>query len=195
MTKKKDLIIVVLATFCLTVTLFLAIPTRSQSPSGTYDPLVDLNHDGQINILDAITLGNHFLTSGDPTINVNVTDWPTTIQTVPATNSTRYVFGNPTFSISDPYELLPAIDTKGYRKIYFHLTAVHCNLTIGWRTQGAFNYSNQDWWGQIEHYEEFETGIFGSAWREFDIKGETMIIILGDTIFDQSFEISYYMTA
>ena len=78
MVKKKDLVIVALATFCLTATLFLTIPTRSQTPSDTlYDPWIDNNHDGQINILDAIRLSNIFLTSGDPTANVNVTNWPT----------------------------------------------------------------------------------------------------------------------
>jgi hypothetical protein len=74
MTKKKDLIIAILATFCLTATLFLIIPTTSQSPSGTYDSLADLNHDGTINILDAILFANHFGTSGDPTLSVNVTN-------------------------------------------------------------------------------------------------------------------------
>jgi uncharacterized coiled-coil protein SlyX len=39
-------------------------PTSSQTPSGTYDPWVDLNDDGAINILDAITLSNHFLETG-----------------------------------------------------------------------------------------------------------------------------------
>lgn len=66
MVKKKDLVIVALATFCLTATLLLTIPTRSQTPSGTYDPWIDINDDGTINILDAIVLSNHFLESGIP---------------------------------------------------------------------------------------------------------------------------------
>jgi uncharacterized coiled-coil protein SlyX len=66
MTNKKDLFVAIVATFCLTTTLFLLIPTRSQSPSGTYDPWIDLNDDGTIDILDAIELSNHFLTSGTP---------------------------------------------------------------------------------------------------------------------------------
>lgn len=66
MTKKKDLMIAVLATFCLTVALFLVVPTRSQSTSKTYDPWVDLNNDGSIDIYDAIILAGHFGTSGPP---------------------------------------------------------------------------------------------------------------------------------
>ena len=77
MTNKKDLFIAILATFCLTATLFLAIPTRSQTghdPSSVYDPMMDLNHDGTIDIYDAIVFAGHFGTSGDPTVNVNVTN-------------------------------------------------------------------------------------------------------------------------
>jgi hypothetical protein len=65
MVKKKDLVIIALAAFCLTATLFMIVSTRSQSQS-QYDPWVDLNDDGAINILDAITLSNHFLESGTP---------------------------------------------------------------------------------------------------------------------------------
>ena len=69
MVNKKDLIIVGLATFCLTVTLFLAVPTRSLSPAGKYDPFIDLNNDGRINILDAIIFSNHYQTGGTPAVS------------------------------------------------------------------------------------------------------------------------------
>lgn len=64
MVTKKDLIIVALATFCLTATLFTIIPTRSLSPSGTYDPWVDTNDDGAIDIYDALILASRFNTNG-----------------------------------------------------------------------------------------------------------------------------------
>lgn len=66
MVNKKDLVVVALATFCLTSTLFIITSSRSLSPSGVYDPMVDLNDDGQIDILDAIILAGHFGTSGTP---------------------------------------------------------------------------------------------------------------------------------
>jgi len=62
---KKDLVIAVLATFCLTATLLMIIPTRS-SPS-EYDPWVDINDDGKINIADIFYAAKAFGTSGDPT--------------------------------------------------------------------------------------------------------------------------------
>jgi hypothetical protein len=79
MVTRKDLVIAVLATFCLTATLFLIMPTRS-SPQG-YVPQLDTNHDGVINILDIAAVAkayNPTNTGNDPTENVNVTNWPTT---------------------------------------------------------------------------------------------------------------------
>lgn len=66
MTSKKDLFVAIVATFCLTATLFLIIPTRSQSQPRTYDPWVDTNDDGTIDIYDAIILSSIFGTSGTP---------------------------------------------------------------------------------------------------------------------------------
>lgn len=66
MTKKKDLIIAVLITFCLTATLFMIRSTRSETPTNKYDPMSDVNQDGSINILDAIIISNKFGSSGIP---------------------------------------------------------------------------------------------------------------------------------
>jgi hypothetical protein len=77
MVTKKDLIIAVLCTFCLASTLFMMAKTTSSPDIGTYDPWVDLNDDGYIDVFDAVTLAGVAGTSGDPTKNVNVTNWPT----------------------------------------------------------------------------------------------------------------------
>jgi hypothetical protein len=78
---RRDLIIVALATFCLTATLFMVRTTLSNSSAlGEYDAWNDLNSDGAIDIFDAITLASVFGTSGDPTKNVNVMNWPVTTQ-------------------------------------------------------------------------------------------------------------------
>jgi hypothetical protein len=69
----KDLIIVALATFCLTATIFMVVPTKSGSGSDYYQ-WADLDDNGKVDILDAISLANAFGTSGDPTKNVNVTN-------------------------------------------------------------------------------------------------------------------------
>ncbi len=69
MASKKDLIIAVLITFCLTATLFTTVPIRSQSTGG-YDPWKDLNDDGVIDSTDLGMLGTSWATTGDPTKNV-----------------------------------------------------------------------------------------------------------------------------
>ena len=73
MAKKKDLVIAVLITFCLTAMLFSVRFTRSQAP-GQYDPWLDINDDGKILIEDVAWVAKAFGTSGDPIRNVNVTN-------------------------------------------------------------------------------------------------------------------------
>lgn len=61
---KKGLIVAVLATLCLAVTLFATVPTKSQS--GGYDPWVDVNNDGSIDMLDISIAIDDFMTYGTP---------------------------------------------------------------------------------------------------------------------------------
>jgi hypothetical protein len=77
MTTKKDLVIVILATFCLTLTLFTILPTHSSSSTATleYDPWLDVNDDGKMDGKDIALTALVFGTAGDPTKNVNVTNW------------------------------------------------------------------------------------------------------------------------
>ncbi len=69
---RKDLIVAVLLTFCLTATLLMVATSRSQE----YDPWADLNGDGKIDILDVVGTTGKYATTGDPTKNVWVTNWP-----------------------------------------------------------------------------------------------------------------------
>jgi hypothetical protein len=126
MTNKKDLIIAVLATFCLTATLLLAMPTRSQTPTGTYDPVIDNNHDGSINILDSIILANHFLTSGDPTVPVNVTNWPSPNYTL-AQGMLNMSFNHG--SVTGYY--IPFVYCGGYSRLSLMILPTNASLGIG----------------------------------------------------------------
>jgi len=79
MVTKRDLVIAVLCTFCLTSALLTILPSGSNyktSGSGEYDPWVDLDGDGVIDSTDSGMLGAAWGTYGDPTRNVNVTNWP-----------------------------------------------------------------------------------------------------------------------
>jgi hypothetical protein len=76
MTDKKYLIVAVLATFCLTATLFMIVPTRSQSGLNDYDTWTDVNGDGVIDMADISILIDKYMTSGNTTRDVNVTNFP-----------------------------------------------------------------------------------------------------------------------
>jgi hypothetical protein len=83
----RKLLIVALATFCLTATLFMIKPTKSDLGPGEYNPWADVNNDGTVDIYDAIGLSNSFgLTdTGVNSRNVTVTNWPSS-QDVNVTN-------------------------------------------------------------------------------------------------------------
>jgi hypothetical protein len=73
---RKDVVIAILATFCLTTTLFIVLPTRSSPSAGEYDSWADINDDGKINMYDIGYTAQRYGASGDPTKNVNVVNWP-----------------------------------------------------------------------------------------------------------------------
>ena len=56
----------------LTITF---IPTLTQQ-SGSYDPWLDYNEDGTIDVNDLSPMGHAYGSSGDPTKKVTVTNWP-----------------------------------------------------------------------------------------------------------------------
>jgi hypothetical protein len=63
MVKRKDLLIVALATFCLTASLFMVGTIRSAG-IGEWNPWADLNNDGVVDIFDAILLANAYGKNG-----------------------------------------------------------------------------------------------------------------------------------
>jgi len=68
---KKDLMVAILATFCLTAILLTAIPIRSAPTPGEYDPWIDTNDDGILNYEDLFNLASRYGTFGAP---INKTD-------------------------------------------------------------------------------------------------------------------------
>jgi hypothetical protein len=59
---RKDIIFAVLTTFCLSALMFAVIPIRSGS---SYDPWMDINDDGKINMWDISYVASVFGTSGE----------------------------------------------------------------------------------------------------------------------------------
>ena len=68
------------ACFAFACVLLGALLLVQASSSATYDPWVDLDESGDIDIFDVVTLAGSYQTTGDPTKNVNVTNWPVTTQ-------------------------------------------------------------------------------------------------------------------
>ena len=62
----KDLIVAVLLTFCFTVTLFTVVPTIGSPDSGDYDPWLDYNDDGEIDMRDVGPVARAYGSSGTP---------------------------------------------------------------------------------------------------------------------------------
>jgi hypothetical protein len=128
MASKKDLIIAVLITFCLTATLFTIIPTRSEQGS-SYDPWKDLNDDGVVDSTDLGMLGTSWATTGNPTKNVNVTQWEPAYKVLHIVANLSWGpnylgwtwvpdFAFPTF-------------VGGYSKMFIYMEPIYPNGTVG----------------------------------------------------------------
>jgi len=64
---RKDMIFVVLTTFCLSALMFAVIPIRSSTSGlGEYSPWMDTNDDGKIDMYDIGNVAAQYMTSGDP---------------------------------------------------------------------------------------------------------------------------------
>lgn len=69
MLRKRQMFVLALV-FCLTATLFVVASTG-------YDPWVDQDEDGDVDANDLYVLAGEYGSTGDPTKNVSVTNWPT----------------------------------------------------------------------------------------------------------------------
>jgi len=67
---------VIATLFALILLTVVFIPIAHQQNGGTYDPWLDYNEDGKIDVNELNPLGQAYGTTGDPTKNVNVTNWP-----------------------------------------------------------------------------------------------------------------------
>ena len=114
---RKDVVIAVLATFCLTSTLFMITTSKSQSGVGEYNPWADYNGDGTIDIFDIVPVAVSFGATGDSTKNVTI-----------AGHANKLAYSQ-AFTILDPWQTLitPWISVDEYSK----LTVCICNGAWG----------------------------------------------------------------
>jgi hypothetical protein len=116
-----QLLNIVLVTILATSLLFMNTKSTIEpktASAGTYDPWLDYNEDGYIGIDDIFSTASSFAAEGDPTKNVNITNWDD------ASPKLRYeVLNLGMFNLSNRYEthdVPPIPDTifcGGYSKI------------------------------------------------------------------------------
>jgi hypothetical protein len=146
----KTFFMVLLTALCLAIMVVSAIPIGG-GDVGDYDPMLDINHDGKIDMTDIGTDARAFLTSGDPTVPVNVTNLPLLVTTTNlAMNMT--LAANRTTSHSDIY----TVDVVGYKQVTVGCVSPGIAggnyLDVFWVIGGVAVYVNtyglsQDWRG------------------------------------------------
>jgi hypothetical protein len=105
---RKDVLIAVLVTFCLTSALFAVKPSGSQTER-QYDPWADVNDDGIINMRDVTNEILLFNTKGDLSKPVFV-------------NGYYAEEWNKTYSLNQGESNVTWVSTKGLRKITFEIS-------------------------------------------------------------------------
>jgi hypothetical protein len=123
MITRRHLLLAIATTCLVTMFLITTVPIFSQT-AGQYNPLYDVNHDGKIDIKDIAYLAKAFGTAGDPTVPVNVTNWPPTYKVAVIS----YVLMPTTITINSPSNW---IFCEGYSKmsIMFQVTNATSNAT------------------------------------------------------------------
>ena len=129
MITEKNLLATLVCASCV-ATLFLAIPVSS---SGTYDPWLDYNGDGIVDLKDVYPMHQAFGTSGDPTKNVNVTNWPTeqpspsykVVDSAPWISSWNVSWTNYGFSGWTAW----SFDVGGYSKAFIYVKLTNLSYT------------------------------------------------------------------
>jgi hypothetical protein len=105
---RRDVLIAVLATFCLTSALFTIKPSGSQSTL-SYNPWMDINDDGRIDIYDVVSVTAIYGKTGNPLKPVMV-------------NGYYAEEWNRTYELSQGKSNVTWIPTKGLRKITLQIS-------------------------------------------------------------------------
>jgi hypothetical protein len=156
----SKLLNIVLAVVLLCSLLLVSVKTstsgNSVTSNGAYDPWVDVNGDGIINILDATAIGYAWLAQGDPTRNVNITNWPQDRWEL------RLEYNESVGElVQSQYKYITSINVAGYKIV-----------TLYAKINGTFMISN----GYLEVVPYFNAyGIINTQPTHFDI-------FFGDTI-------------
>lgn len=173
MVTKKDLIIAVLATFCLTATLFMISTTKSQTEQ--YDAWADLNGDGKIDILDVVGMTSIYATTGNPTKNVNVTNFPLDENgnlRINITENTKEWYRSMTVQAHDVNSIIDM--TAGYRQITFCVYTFDgpCEVYVWWQTR---------YYSTLYSESHFSLPINTQLCKNYDVKGSQIQLYISNS--------------
>ena len=196
---RKDMIFAVLTTFCMCALMFTVVPIRSGLP---YDPWADIDDNGKIDMKDIGNVAAQFMASGDPTKNVNVTNWPEdrpTIvmkqtQRIPIMESTAdgvYIpYGNEVFGAKFVFNFEPVGQLINVTEFYVS-TIWKCpdnnNYGLQYTVNEYYNYNDavdtsanpRAWWNNFhlsEGYEIHEGVNNVNIWRPFGASTGNVIL-------------------
>lgn len=163
MKTRRDFVLAILVAFCLTATLFSIIPVGGL---GTYDPWLDVNGDGKIDLKDYYTVGKAYGTLGDPTRNVNVTNTPLTVKVIQGTYTDA--FDQCVENCSRTYS------THGYKQVILYLCSINpANVYV----DVYFNCSTTSppWAGAYvgRMYARWQDSL---VWQKYEVIGGQMFI-------------------
>jgi hypothetical protein len=141
--------VAILLGFCLVAMLFRALPVAYQQETREYDPWCDIDDSGLINMKDIYEVALRFGTAGDPTKNVNVTNWPDWPIPQKEYKFFSYKFGSqPLVYISDEDATVKSTTNMSFVTVKEYTIDATSNLSTGmgltfacmFSTQGALHY-------------------------------------------------------
>jgi hypothetical protein len=118
----KNYLVAIMLTALMLALMF--IPMSGSQTTVQYDPWADINDDGKIDIKDIAYSSRLFGTLGDPTKNVNVTNWPTQ-QAEPS-----WIIITKQLNMSLEYKNLGSglLYAKGYSRMFIHIMITNASF-------------------------------------------------------------------
>jgi len=177
MIKKKYLMILSVAIVSVLLgSLFINNVILAQTSGSEYDPWLDHNEDGIIDVNDLSLLGQAYGSSGDPTKNV--------------TTTLAYRIGY--YNDTSPTAPSIIIDTRGYREITLVFSmGDKAKIEGTWWVDGT---GFHDSYFPIETINFFDPG-GGKEWKTYEVQGAKLNVTISPIDTFVEFQISYYMTA
>jgi hypothetical protein len=140
MITRKHLLLAIATTCLVTMFLITTVPIFSQT-AGQYNPFLDVNHDGKIDIRDIALEAKAFGTAGDPTENVIVTLNTSEVMegpiTIPNQTTVEYLYNLTGFrqvsiSINNPISNNVSADVAIGRWVGQQAYAMFNHISGGW---------------------------------------------------------------